>query len=158
MRQCTILGYISSKQCHLALLQNVYSYHRQKIYDILSYHYADWDRPRTDRQAIRDSVSELIGDGQYAAPAVQLARHHSALHHPVAGATFLVSFGDPSGTESVHASRFGATGWIHGEDLAYVMGAPMTDGISPFEGTYTRTQKSLCEVVMKYWTNFIKYG
>ena len=26
-------------------VQNVYSYHRQKIYDVLAYHYTDWEHP-----------------------------------------------------------------------------------------------------------------
>jgi len=26
-------------------VQNVYRYHRQKIYDVLAYHYTDWEHP-----------------------------------------------------------------------------------------------------------------
>ena len=49
-------------------------------------------------------------------------------------------------------------GGLHGDDLMYVFGAPLTDGIDPFTSTFTRTDKLLAETIMRYWTNFIKTG
>lgn len=69
------------------------------------------------------------------------------------------------------------TDGIHGEDLAYVFGAPLTilDGlstggrnpkswtgsgttISPFSSTFTAADRYMSELVMGYWAGFIRNG
>ncbi|XP_076055027.1 uncharacterized protein LOC143033450 isoform X2 [Oratosquilla oratoria] len=49
-------------------------------------------------------------------------------------------------------------GAIHGEELPYVFGAPLVDGISHFPKTYTREEVFLSELIMTQWTNFAKRG
>ena len=49
-------------------------------------------------------------------------------------------------------------GGVHGDDITYVFGAPLTDGIDPFTSTFTRSEKMLTEAVMTFWTNFAKTG
>lgn len=49
-------------------------------------------------------------------------------------------------------------GGVHGDELMFVFGAPLTDGIYPFPSTYSRSDKALAESVLTYWINFIKTG
>jgi len=48
---------------------------------------------------------------------------------------------------------------LHSEDLAYAFGAPLVDGLHPFSSSgFTRTDRIYSELVLRYWTNFIKTG
>lgn len=49
-------------------------------------------------------------------------------------------------------------GCIHGEDLPYFFGAPLVGGFNHFPKNYTKAEISLSEVVMLYWSNFIRTG
>ncbi|GIZ01025.1 neuroligin-4, Y-linked, partial [Caerostris extrusa] len=42
--------------------------------------------------------------------------------------------------------------------MAYVFGAPLVDSLSHFATNYTRAEITLSEIVIKYWTNFAKFG
>jgi len=64
------------------------------------------------------------------------------------------SVGDRGGGSAPAA----AGGASHGDELSYVFGAPIADGIDPFLSVYTKADKAFSEIVMKYWANFIKTG
>lgn len=49
-------------------------------------------------------------------------------------------------------------GTVHGEDLPYIFGAPLVDGLSHFPQNYTKSETALSEAVMIYWTNFARTG
>lgn len=54
-------------------------------------------------------------------------------------------------------------GCQHGEELAYIFGAPLANNLlgqslSVFHTNYTRQESTLAEAVMTYWTNFVKFG
>lgn len=49
-------------------------------------------------------------------------------------------------------------GCIHGEDLPYIFGAPLVGGFNHFPRNYTKSEISLSESVMLYWSNFIRTG
>lgn len=154
-------------------VRNVFEFHRQKLYDVMTYDYTDWNRPTpadTRRAAaVRDMAVQFLSDGQYVAPAVELARAHAAAARrrrrsaaagrgrSPAGAvgTFLYAFGD-SAAESPTAP--GPAWYGHGRDLPYVFGAPLVDGTDPFPSSYTRRDKQLSVVVLRLWINFIKSG
>jgi len=79
-------------------VQNVYTYHRQYIYDVLAHQYGEWDRP-TDATALRDCAMELLGDGQYVAPVIELAQLHARL----GATTYLYAFNYVARTGKVGA-------------------------------------------------------
>lgn len=56
---------------------------------------------------------------------------------------------------SLHSQRQGC---IHGEDLPYFFGAPLVGGFNHFPKNYTKAEMSLSEVVMLYWSNFVRTG
>ena len=151
-------------------VRNVFEFHRQKIYDVMRYDYTDWNRPPDSRRGsgVRDMAVQFLGDGQYVAPAVELARAHAAATRrrrtaaadrraptPAAVGTFLYAFGD-SAAESPTSP--GPTWYCHGGDLPYVFGAPLVDGSDPFPSSYTRRDRQLSAVVLRLWINFIKSG
>ena len=130
-------------------VQNNFKYHRQKIYEILEHHYSDWDRPHSD-QTRRDNVMAMISDGQYSAPLVQIAMEH-ARH---AAATYFYMFGYSTQSEEYPKWSSG----VHGDELPYIFGAPLVDGISPFPSEYSKGEKRLSASMMRLWSNFAKSG
>ena len=82
-------------------VQNTFRYQRQYIYDVLVHQYTDWERTLADARSRRDSLVELLADGLYVAPGVELAQRHAALG---ASATYVYLLHYPSrvtGTYSV---------------------------------------------------------
>lgn len=132
-------------------VQNRFRYHRQYVYDVLAHQYTDWDRP-DDPAARRDGLAELIGDGQYAAPAIELALAHARLPHPAP--TYLYAFSYTGRTDSYPKWANG----VHGDELPFVFGAPLTDGLEPFSSFYSHSDKVYAESILRLWTNFVKTG
>lgn len=132
-------------------VQNVFKYHRQKIYEILDHEYSDWTKLQDDKTR-RDNVMEMISDGQYVAPLVKMAREHAATR----AGTYFYSFGYSTNSESKNFPEWSSG--VFGDELPYVFGAPLVDGISPFPSDYTRNEKRLSASIMRFWTNFAKSG
>jgi len=147
-------------------VQNTFVYHQQKIYDILLHNYNGWDRPRA-RDAERDDITQLLGDGQIVAPSIELAQYHARCGM---APTYLYSFsplqkssGLGSSSAVVSGERaallgFRATtdGEGFNDDLAFVFGAPLGEWIDPFRMNYSEVDRSLAASVLTYWINFIK--
>ncbi len=54
-------------------------------------------------------------------------------------------------------------GCMHGEELAYLFGAPLASqllgrSIGHFASNYSKPEVTLSEAVMTYWINFAKFG
>ena len=130
-------------------VRNVYTFHRQKLYDVIWHEYSDYENLENG-ESLRDDMIEMLGDAQYAAPIIDLANHHHSHRHN----TFLYTFSYPSRLDSYPQWA----GGVHGDDLIYVLGAPLSNTMEPFASTYTQSEKMLSEAVMTYWTNFIKSG
>jgi len=90
-------------------VQNTFVYHRQYIYDVLVHQYTDWERTVADAQSRRDSLVELLADGMYVAPGVELAQRHAALG---ASATYMYQLNYPSRVTGTYC-RFSATRLCH---------------------------------------------
>ena len=103
------------------------------------------------------SLAQLLVDGQLTSPTIQLARHHAAAPH--SAATYLYDFGPRR-----QVSLANAVNPVDYDDgpLEYLFGAPLVDGaVSPFgavSDVYTRWQKVVCDMMLHYWTNFIRTG
>lgn len=131
-------------------VQNLFRFHRQKVFDTLDYHYTNWER-RRDPQVIRDALIELLSDGLYVAPALELSRYHAIL--PDSAPAYIYTFQSPFGMLS-----WAAGGWARGSELAFLLGAPLVNGVSPYFASYSPQEKALAEFGLKYWTNFINFG
>lgn len=49
-------------------------------------------------------------------------------------------------------------GCVRGEELPYVFGAPLVEGLAPFPKNFTRAEAQLSRTIMTYWTNFVATG
>ncbi|XP_076453475.1 neuroligin-2-like [Babylonia areolata] len=132
-------------------VQNVFRYHRQKIFEILDHQYTDWTQP-ANKMTNRDNILELLSDGQYVAPLMRTANYHAE-----SADTYLYAFSYSTQGDSGPQDSQSVQG-IHGDELPYVFGSPLVDGLSPFPSSYTSVEKMMSEAVMTYWTNFAKTG
>ncbi|CRK92270.1 CLUMA_CG005758, isoform A, partial [Clunio marinus] len=131
-------------------VRSTYSYHLNEILATVVNEYTDWERPVQHPINIRDETLEALSDAQVVAPAALTVDLHSADHRN----SFLYVFD--------YQTKFGdypqRQGCIHGEDLPYFFGAPLVGGFNHFPKNYTKAEISLSEVVMLYWSNFIRTG
>lgn len=135
-------------------VQNVFRFHEQKISDILAHNYYDWDNPKDKRMTVM-GLSEMIGDGLYAAPIVDLAQRHfycskKTTTTTAAAQTFLYSFSLSSESNEGSLSS--------DDEMPYIFGAPLADGIQPFGSKYSPQEKRLSKSAITYWVNFIRTG
>lgn len=136
------------KQIIRTYVQNVFKYHRQKIYDILQHEYTQWDRP-TDSNTRRDDVMDLLSDGQFKSPLVRMAQEHAKTAD-----TYFYSFA--YSTQSEDFPQW--SGGVHGDELPYIFGAPLVGGLSPFPSVYNQQEMEISKFMMRMWTNFAKTG
>lgn len=87
-----------------------------------------------------------------AAPLVRTAIKHSFFKKK----TFLYEFSHGTERGDNPASR----GCVHGDDLAYLFGAPLVPGVqlSPFSNNYYKHETALSELVVRYIVNFVRSG
>lgn len=70
-------------------------------------------------------------------------------------ATMILSQGLGGLNEHRYFQVFGS---LHGEELAYGLGMPLTGGSNHLKQNYTFQEQVLSEVMMHYWGNFAKTG
>ena len=152
----------------MTVLQNVYDYHRQSIYDIVVHQYSDWDHAAAESQQDRaasaafgrESLAALLGDAMVVAPVVGMATFH-ARHSRPGVATYLYEFNQPAAAHlrDAYPPRW-ATG-TPGDELLYAFGAPLLadQSLQPFPTrVYTRAERLMSQAVIRYWSNFAKTG
>ncbi|XP_034232919.1 neuroligin-1-like [Thrips palmi] len=134
-------------------VRNTLSFHRSEILATVLNEYTDWERPVQHPVNLRDETLEALSDARVVAPAVLTADLHAAV---TPNRTYIYVFD--------YQTKFGdyqqRQGCIHGEELPYVLGAPLagTEGLSFFTNNYTKQEGLLSEAVMTYWTNFARTG
>ncbi|KAG1666138.1 Neuroligin-1 [Nymphon striatum] len=113
--------------------------------------YTDWTTPDQDPIDLLNAAADLLGDAHRVAPVVQAARHHAEAKQK----TFMYVFGYQTRSGD-YSDRLGC---IHGEDLPYVFGAPLINGtLSHFKSNYSKSERSLSDLIIHYWSNFAYTG
>ncbi|KAJ1523481.1 hypothetical protein ONE63_001334 [Megalurothrips usitatus] len=136
-----------------SFVRNTLSFHRSEILATILNEYTDWERPVQHPVNLRDETLEALSDARVVAPAVLTADLHAAV---TANRSYVYVFD--------YQTKYGdyqqRQGCIHGEDLPYVLGAPLagTEGLSFFTNNFTKQEGLLSEAVMTYWTNFARTG
>ncbi|KER24195.1 Carboxylesterase, partial [Opisthorchis viverrini] len=165
----------------LQCLHFMYPQNQQVISDVLQYLYKDFpiqEVGNTDPSLEHPDhhlaqMLTILSDGFYRAPAFQTASLHRKLSNTVsaeskvAGSrkTFLASFthqstsADQSGTSELRSKKV-LHGPGFGEDLAYVLGAPLVspNRVDPFDGAYSRYDATISQNMLNYIANFINTG
>lgn len=118
--------------------------HRAEVLAAVRNEYTDWERPVRHPANLRDATLEAVSDATVAAPAVRLARLHSAR----GGRTHLAHFAHRSGAARSPA-RLGS---VPSELPAYLWGAPLLGG------NYSRGDATVAERVLDLVAGFVKSG
>ncbi|CAG2110350.1 unnamed protein product, partial [Medioppia subpectinata] len=160
------------------LVRNLFDYHQQAILLTLINEYTDWNRPIEHPINLLDATADILGDALVVAPIVETGDLHTRWTSG-AGTTGGGQSGHASGADNrphktffyvfVYQSEDGnkllhqRLGCMHGEELAYLFGAPLAvqllgRPVGHFAANYSKPEVTLSEAVMTYWTNFAKYG
>ncbi|XP_045597861.2 uncharacterized protein [Procambarus clarkii] len=122
-----------------------------QIYLAVLNEYTNWSHtPQDDERAIRDQTLQILSDAQITAPVLHMADLHSNINQK----SFFYVFNH----QSVYGDYPVSQGTVHGEELAYVFGAPLVGGFNHFGLNYTLDEVFLSELVMTQWTNFARTG
>lgn len=122
------------KQIFRMYVQNVYKYYCQKIFEIFDYEYLDWIKLQSDK--IRwDNVMEMISDGQYVVLIVKMVREYVEMRVGIYFYFFgyFISFESKSFLEWLSG--------VFGDELLYVFGVFLVDGILLFLNEYIKNEK-----------------
>ncbi|XP_055619469.1 neuroligin-1-like [Toxorhynchites rutilus septentrionalis] len=131
-------------------VRNAFNFHLNEIFSAVRNEYTDWDKPIQHPINIRDSTMEALSDGHTAAPLIKVAY----LHARRGAKTYMFHFGYQS-KESEYPQRLGS---VRGEDLPYILGLPLVQGVPWFPQNYSRQDMGVNEAVLNFVTNFCKTG
>lgn len=134
------------------LVRNLFNYHLQEIFFTIVNEYTDWTRPFFHPISLFDSLVDIFSDALVVAPAIQVGLSHAKQSR----GTFFYTFNHQT-ENGDYSPRLGC---IHGQDLAYIFGAPLVSGtlLSWFPENYTRAEVALAENYIRLFTNFAKTG
>ncbi|XP_031636263.1 neuroligin-4, Y-linked isoform X2 [Contarinia nasturtii] len=140
-------------------VRNAYTYHLSEIFYTIVNEYTDWERTSQHPINTRDAAVAALSDAQFVAPLVRTGDMlaPSAVQpgqEKIGPKCFFYVF-DYQTKDGDYPQRMGA---VHGEDLPYVFGAPLVQGFSHFPENYTKSEISLSEAIMTYWSNFLRTG
>lgn len=76
------------------------------------------------------------------------------LHAKLAKNSFVYLFG----YMTEHGDYPNRVGAVHGEDLAYLFGAPLMSLVSHFKSNFSKNEQALSEAFISYWSNFARVG
>lgn len=115
--------------------------------------YTDWTRPFLHPISLFDSLIDIFSDALIVAPTIRTGLLHSKQQ---SHRTYFFTFSHQT-DNSDYPIRLGC---IHGQDMAYLLGAPLVNGIqfSWFPKNYSRFEMTLAKIYMNYLANFIKTG
>ncbi|GBP26815.1 Neuroligin-1 [Eumeta japonica] len=137
-------------------VRNAYTYHLSEIFFTIVNEYTDWERTVQHPINTRDAAVLALSDAQYVAPLVQTGDFLSvAKSSSEAGPkTFFYVF-DYQTKDGDYPQRMGS---VHGEELPYLFGAPLVDGLGHFPKNYTKSEVALSEAFILYIANFARTG
>ncbi|XP_077988293.1 neuroligin-4, X-linked-like [Glandiceps talaboti] len=116
----------------------------------INFEYTDWVSGKDNPYKIRDGIIEAMTDRLYALPVIENVQLLSRARRSV----YLYSYG--------HRLKNGDspqwTGAIHGEEIPFVFGAPLVNGLGMFEYNFSKSDALVSLAVITYWANFAKTG
>ncbi|KAF9811823.1 hypothetical protein SFRURICE_021180 [Spodoptera frugiperda] len=129
-------------------VRNAYYYHLNEIYSTLKNEYTDWDKPVQNPLSVRDATLEVLSDGRTAAPLIRLGY----LHALRGGTTYFTHFHHLS-QDKDYPQRPGS---VHGEELPYYLGVPIS--LTHHQQNYTQQEQRVSKLCIHYISNFVRYG
>ncbi|CAH3862563.1 unnamed protein product [Pieris brassicae] len=137
-------------------VRNAYTYHLSEIFFTIVNEYTDWERTVQHPINTRDAAVLALSDAQYVAPLVQTGDFLSvAKSSPDSGPNAFFYVFDYQTKDGDYPQRMGS---VHGEELPYLFGAPLVDGLGHFPKNYTKSEVALSEAFILYVANFVRTG
>ncbi|KAJ8733631.1 hypothetical protein PYW07_014182 [Mythimna separata] len=133
-------------------VRNAYTYHLSEIFFTIVNEYTDWERTVQHPINTRDAAVLALSDAQYVAPLVQTGDFLSS--PDTSPRTFFYVF-DYQTKDGDYPQRMGS---VHGEELPYLFGAPLVEGLGHFPRNYTKSEVALSEAFILYMANFARTG
>lgn len=115
--------------------------------------YTDWTRPFLHPISLFDSIVNIFSDALVVTPTIKTGLLHSKQS---SSKTYFFIFAHQT-ENGDYPTRMGC---IHGQDMAYLFGAPLVNGVqfSWFSNNYTKLEVLLSKNYIYYLSNFIKTG
>ncbi|XP_032510698.2 neuroligin-4, Y-linked-like [Danaus plexippus] len=137
-------------------VRNAYTYHLSEIFFTIVNEYTDWERTVQHPINTRDAAVLALSDAQYVAPLVQTGDFLSVSKSSIGSGpnTFFYVF-DYQTKDGDYPQRMGS---VHGEELPYLFGAPLVEGLGHFPKNYTKSEVALSEAFILYIGNFVRTG
>ena len=134
------------------LVRNLFQFHLQEILATIVNEYTDWTRPFFHPISLFDSLVDIFSDALIVAPTIQTGLYHTKQSRE----TYFYTFEHQ--TES--GDYPGRLGCIHGQDLAYMFGAPLVNShkLSWFSSEFTRSEIGISQSLVQFIGNFVKSG
>lgn len=132
-------------------LSNEYQSNTSLILDRVLNEYTHFRQMTNNDMSNRNVILEVFSDAWVVAPMISTAR---VLCDKATKPVFMYVF--------EHKTRNGyypgVLTSIHGEDLPFLLGQPLTGGSNQYQLSYTDQEVLLSEVMMNYLLNFVKFG
>ncbi|PZC74639.1 hypothetical protein B5X24_HaOG200209 [Helicoverpa armigera] len=108
------------------------------------------DPQRWNVETNRDVILNVFSDARTLAPVIRFANYQSKANRQ----SYFYVFGH----NSISSDYAALNKSVQGQELPYVFGVPLGATNTHFDKEYTQHEKLLSEVLMRMWTNFVKYG
>ncbi|XP_071505733.1 acetylcholinesterase-like [Diadema antillarum] len=126
----------------------------------ISQEYVDWSHADDVGADYFTSIVDMAGDVIFACANDRVLRFHSQANDTVF--LYYMTHKPTATSYSQRGDIVPFTPWIgagHGEELMFVFGMPFIEQLRDIHGhTMTDDEKAMSVRVMKFWTNFAKYG
>jgi len=134
------------------LVRNLFQFHLQEILATIVNEYTDWSRPFFHPISLFDSLVDIFSDALIVAPTIQTG----LLHAKQSRETYFYTFEH----QTENGDYPGRLGCVHGQDLAYIFGAPLVAShrLSWFSSDFNRPEVALSQSLLYYLANFVKSG
>lgn len=125
---------------------------KQEIFLTILNEYTDWTRPFFHPISLFESLVDIFSDALVVAPITQIGLFHAKSTQR----TYFYVFAH----QTENGDYNPRLGCVHGQDLAYLFGAPLVAGhaLGWFGHNYTRSEVTLSENFMKYIAYFARTG
>ena len=133
-------------------LKNIYNVNIDQIVTAVMNEYTDYRHTGENKMTNRDTLLDIFSDARVAAPLMKAASLHAEARE--ANQAYLYLFKHVT-KKGYYSEVFGS---LHGEELAYGLGMPLTGGSNHLQQNYTFQEQVLSEVMMHYWSNFARTG
>ncbi|XP_068222391.1 neuroligin-4, Y-linked-like [Palaemon carinicauda] len=134
-------------------VRNSYDYHLNEVFISVVNEYTDWENPDASPTAVRDATLAALSDSQYVAPLLKTANNLRIGDKN----QFFYVFDHTTTSESESADS--VRGAVHGDELAYIFGAPLVGELGVFTANnWTHQDTLVSETMLFYIANFAKTG